>query len=106
MKWIIAVMAISVVYLQYRLWVGEGSLAEVANLQQQIEKQQQEIDELEERNRVLALEVDELKTGVKTIEERARTDMGMIKSGETLYIVVDEEDGAGDNNPPSPVEAE
>lgn len=95
MKWLIIALSIFVVYLQYRLWVGEGSLAEVVGLQDQITVQQLEIDELQERNRILALEVTELKTGVKTIEERARTDMGMIKEGETFYIVVDEDDLEG-----------
>ncbi|MGH1471156.1 MAG: cell division protein FtsB [Cellvibrionaceae bacterium] len=92
MKWVIAVLLIIIAYLQYRLWIGEGSIAEVVSLQDKITVQQNEISELEERNRILGLEVTELKTGVKTIEERARTEMGMIKKGETFYIVVDEED--------------
>lgn len=92
MKWIVAVLLIVIGYLQYRLWVGEGSIAEVMSLQKQITVQQNEIAELKERNRVLGLEVTELKTGVKTIEERARTEMGMIKKGETFFIVVDEDD--------------
>ncbi len=92
MRWIVAVLLIAIVYLQYRLWIGEGSIAEVVSLQDKISAQQNEISELEERNRVLALEVTELKTGVKTIEERARTEMGMIKKGETFYIVVDKDD--------------
>ncbi|MGI1677742.1 MAG: cell division protein FtsB [Cellvibrionaceae bacterium] len=92
MKWFVAALLIVIAYLQYRLWIGEGSIAEVVSLQNKITVQQNEISELEERNRVLGLEVTELKTGVKTIEERARTEMGMIKKGETFYIVVDEED--------------
>jgi len=92
MKWAIALLLVAIVYLQYRLWIGEGSIAEVVSLQDKISVQQEEISELEERNRVLALEVTELKTGVKTIEERARTEMGMIKKGETFYIVVDKDD--------------
>lgn len=90
MKWIIAVLLVLIAYLQFRLWVGEGSMAEVVSLEQQIKNQHQEIDELKERNRVLALQVDELKSGVKTIEERARTELGMIREGETFYIVDDD----------------
>ncbi|GAB1259071.1 cell division protein FtsB [Aurantivibrio plasticivorans] len=92
MKWLVAALAICIVYLQYRLWIGEGSIAEVVSLQDQIKQQYAEIDNLKERNRLLSIEVEELKTGLKTIEERARSELGMIKDGETLYIVVDEEE--------------
>lgn len=90
MKWVISILVICLVYLQYRLWIGEGSIAEVVRLQGQIEQQQAEISELKERNRVLALEVEELKTGYNTIEERARSEMGMVKEGETFYMIVDD----------------
>jgi cell division protein FtsB len=89
MKWLIAVLVICLAFLQYRLWVGEGSVAEVVQLQRQIEQQQVDIEHLQERNRILALEVRELKTGLDTIEERARNEMGMIKEGETFYMVID-----------------
>lgn len=91
MKWLITALVAVLIFLQYRLWVGEGSIAEVVQLQRQIEQQQSEIDRLRERNRLLSLEVRELKTGVDTIEERARNEMGMIKKGETFYMVVEEE---------------
>ncbi|GAB1266362.1 septum formation initiator family protein [Aurantivibrio infirmus] len=91
MKWIIIALVICFGFLQYRLWVGEGSIAEVVNLNQQITLQQSEIERLQEQNRVLALEVSELKTGVRTLESRARTEMGMIKEGETFILVLDDE---------------
>lgn len=98
MKWIIAALVICLLYLQYRLWVGEGSVAEVVKLQRQIEEQQLEIDQLQDRNSILALEVRELKNGLDTIEERARSEMGMIKEGETFYMVIDKEaQGNGDS---------
>lgn len=98
MKWLIATLVICLLYLQYRLWVGEGSVAEVVSLQRQIEQQQLEIDRLQDRNSILALEVRELKNGLDTIEERARSEMGMIKEGETFYMVIDEEaQGDGDS---------
>src|SRR5690606_41232554 len=70
--------------LEYRLWVGEGSLAHVAQLKQEIAEQQRENEKLLERNRVLAAEVIELKQGLETIEERARHELGMVKEGATL----------------------
>lgn len=89
MKWLIAALVVCLLFLQYRLWIGEGSLAEVVQLQREIREQQNEIERLQERNRILALEVRELKTGLDTIEERARSEMGMIKEGETFYMVID-----------------
>ena len=71
--------------LQYRLWVGNGSLAQVADLTQQIADQHAENEALLERNRVMDAEVTELKKGMETVEERARHELGMVKEGETLY---------------------
>jgi cell division protein FtsB len=92
MKWLIAALAVCLLFLQYRLWIGEGSLAEVVQLQRQIKEQQNEIERLQERNRILALEVRELKTGLDTVEERARSDMGMIKEGETFYMIIEKDE--------------
>ncbi len=58
-------------------------------LQKKIEQQQAENDVLRERNRVLALEVDALKNGLDGIEERAREQMGMIREGETFYMILE-----------------
>lgn len=91
MKWLALVLMLVLVGLQYRLWIGDGSLANVARLNDKIDKQQQENERLTERNRVLAAEVQALKNGLNAIEERARTDMGMVKKGETFFMVVDEE---------------
>jgi cell division protein FtsB len=71
--------------LQYRLWVGDGSLAQMADLKQQIAEQQGENQRLLERNRILEAEVLELKKGMETVEERARHELGMVKEGETLF---------------------
>ncbi|MCW8196722.1 cell division protein FtsB [Proteobacteria bacterium 005FR1] len=94
MKWLIAALVVCLFFLQYRLWIGEGSLAEVVQLQREIAEQQTEIERLQERNRILALEVRELKTGLDTLEERARSEMGMIKEGETFYLVIEPEQAA------------
>lgn len=101
MKWIVIALVLCFGYLQFRLWVGEGSIAEVVNLNKQIVQQQSEIESLNEQNRVLALEVSELKTGVRTLEERARSEMGMIKEGETFILVLDENGESSVNKGPS-----
>jgi len=89
MKWLILTLSVLLLGLQYRLWVGEGSLADVVRLSDGIEVQVQENDRLRERNRILAAEVDGLKSGLDAVEERAREDLGMIKPGETFFMVVE-----------------
>ncbi len=94
MKWILSLLLILLAALQYRLWVGDGSYAEMARLEAAIERQQAENDKMRERNRVLAVEVRELKNGLDAIEERARLEMGMIKEGEAFYMLVEPEQEA------------
>ncbi len=84
------VLMLAFVALQHRLWVGEGSFAEVWRLTTEIEKQEQENHVLGERNRRLTAEVKDLREGRAAVEERARKQLGMIKSDETLYIVNDD----------------
>ena len=83
--WLFLVLLALLGGLQYRLWVGNGSLAQATELRQQIADQEAENKRLEERNRVLDAEVSELKKGMETVEERARQELGMVKDGETLY---------------------
>jgi len=83
--WVFVVLIALLAGLQYRLWVGDGSLAQVTELKQQIADQQGENEQLKERNRILEAEVLELKSGMETVEERARQELGMLKEGETLY---------------------
>lgn len=82
-------MVIILVGLQYRLWVGEGSLAEVRGLKSKIVSQQQQNRQLLERNDILKAEVADLKQGLEAVEERARMELGMIGEGETFYQLVD-----------------
>ena len=77
-------------WLQYRLWVGEGSLAELASLRAEIAEQQREIERRRLRNRTLEAEVEDLRTGEDALEERARSELGMIKEGEIFLQVIEE----------------
>ncbi|WP_300656194.1 cell division protein FtsB [Pseudomonas sp.] len=83
--WLLVILILLLVGLQYRLWVGDGSLAQVTDLSHQIADQQGENQRLLERNRILEAEVLELKKGMETVEERARHELGMVNEGETLY---------------------
>jgi cell division protein FtsB len=89
MRWVVAILLALLGLLQYRLWVGEGSLAEVHGLHREIATQQAEIERLRARNRVLEAEVDDLKTGADALEERARSELGMIKQGEIFLQVIE-----------------
>lgn len=75
--------------LQYRLWVGEGSLAEVASLKRQLAQQRNELRDLHERNATLQAEVDDLKDGLAAIEARARSELGLIRKDETYFQLLD-----------------
>jgi cell division protein FtsB len=89
MKFLAAGLVIVLALLQYRLWLGDGGMREVHRLRAEIEVQRGQNRELKERNRTLAAEVLDLKKGTVAIEERARTDLGMVGRGETFYQVVE-----------------
>lgn len=76
-------------WLQYRLWLGNGGEREVAALQAQVQRQGRDNTGLKRRNDALAAEVEDLKSGEAAVEERARSELGMIKPGETFYRVVE-----------------
>ena len=82
-------------WLQYRLWFGNGGEREVAALQAQVHRQARDNAGLRQRNDALAAEVQDLKSGEAAVEERARSELGMIKPGETFYRVVE-------SQPPGP----
>ncbi len=88
MKYLWTVMLFLILGLQYRLWVGEGSFAEVWRLQDSVAQQQALNQQLAARNRQLDAEVLDLKNGVHAIEERARVELGMIGPNETFFMVV------------------
>ncbi len=89
MRWFWLLLFVILVGLQYRIWVGEGSLAEISGLKDRIDEQREQNQKLRERNELLKAEVSDLKQGLEAIEERARTELGMIKDGETFYQLLE-----------------
>ena len=88
MKFINLILITLLVALQYRIWSGHGSVPEVMELEAMKAAQLEENKQLEERNLTLAAEVMDLKDGLEAIEERARSEMGMIKKDETFYRII------------------
>ena len=79
------------VFLQNRLWEGEGGRDSVAALEQRVQQQARENEGLQQRNDALSAEVEDLKSGEAAVEDRARSELGMIRPGETFYRVVEPE---------------
>jgi cell division protein FtsB len=83
-----AVLAITLALLQGRLWFADKGLREVSGLKASVETQRAANLVQSERNRQLSAEVANLKTGLTALEERARSELGMVSSSETFYQVV------------------
>ncbi|WP_200285796.1 cell division protein FtsB [Rhabdochromatium marinum] len=89
MRWLVVALLALLGLLQYRLWVGDGSLAQLHTLKFQIAEYQVELERLRARNQALIAEVESLKNGLEAIEERARFDLGMIQDGEMFLQVIE-----------------
>jgi cell division protein FtsB len=88
MRWLLLLLLLLLVALQYQLWF-RGGMNDVWELEKALDEQRAENAGLRKRNEALAAEVEDLKTGRDAIEERARSELGMIKSGEKLIQVAE-----------------
>lgn len=89
MRWLVVVLVALLLALQYKLWVADGGLSDVWRIGRDVEAQKLTNESLRERNQALEGEVHDLKQGLEAIEERARSELGMIRDGETFYQVVE-----------------
>lgn len=87
MRFLMVVLAVVLVLLQARLWLSNGGLREVWRLESEVARRIEDNDRLAARNSALEAEVRDLKQGLAAAEERARTELGMIRSGETFYQI-------------------
>ncbi len=90
--------------LQYPLWLGKGSWLKVWDIGRQVEAQKQINEQTQKRNAALDAEVRDLKRGTDALEERARSELGMVKQGEVFFQIVGGEGAAtasGTVAPPS-----
>lgn len=74
--------------LQFQLWLGENSVRSLTLLEDELEAQRSSNEELMDRNQILEIEVLDLKNGLEAVEERARSELGMIGKGETFYMIL------------------
>jgi len=75
--------------VQHRLLIASGNLFELGELQGRVERERDAVDQLAERNAQLAAEVEDLRSGVTAVEDRARSELGMIRPGETFIRVIE-----------------
>lgn len=86
--WLSAALVLMLVGLQYRLWVADGGIAHSLRLRAEVERNRADVAKLRARNGALDASVRNLKSGLEEIEIRARESLGMIRQGETFYLVV------------------
>ncbi len=101
------ILAILLLLLQYPLWIGKGSWLKVWDMNRQLEAQQQVNQQTGARNALLDAEVRDLKQGTEAIEERARSELGMIKRDEVFYRILENPSAqiTGKQAMPSPASA-
>jgi len=89
-KTVLVILVVILVLLQLRLWFGPGSLSEISLLGDGIVVQTEENLSLQQRNQGLMEEVGDLRNGLDAIEERARSELGLIRRGETFFLMVED----------------
>jgi cell division protein FtsB len=89
MKLVLGVLLVVLLLLQLRIWRGEGSLGDLNRLESEITTQTADNAVLQKRNQKLMDEVTDLKSGLDSVEEHARSELGLVKQGETYYMIRD-----------------
>jgi cell division protein FtsB len=89
MKYLTYALIGFIVAIQYPLWIGKGSWLRVWDMSKQVDQQKEKNEKLAARNAGLDAEVRDLKQGIEAVEERARVEFGMVKSGETFYQIIE-----------------
>lgn len=84
---LLALLLALLVSFQAQLWLGRGSLPNVQNMQQKLDEQRQQNQQLQTQNERLGAEVGDLKEGLEIVEEKARTELGMVKPNEIFVQI-------------------
>jgi len=91
MRVVLGILVVLLLALQYKAWFGEAGYVQAAALEDKVDTQKTRAELLAQRNRLLTGEVLALKAGYAAVEARARSDLGMVKRGETFYLVTQDE---------------
>lgn len=89
LKLAVAILLTALVALQLQLWLGDRGMPGVYRLESEVAAQREHNARLVARNQRLAAEVHDLKEGLEAVEERARSDLGMVGRDETFYQLVE-----------------
>jgi cell division protein FtsB len=89
---LIVILLLMLIGLQSRLWLGPGSFAHVNGLQKKMAQADATNTTKEERNKILRKEIRDLKDGLETVEEKARSELGLIKENETFFLLVEKDE--------------
>lgn len=91
MRWLTLLLAGLLIAIQYPLWFGKGGWLRVAEIERQVATEKASNEKLRARNAALEAEVHDLKSGYEAIEERARSELGMIKQDEIFFQILQDE---------------
>ncbi len=91
MKWMVAILLVILISLQYRIWFGQTSFQKIQQQEEKVSKIKQENLELLQRNQKLLAEIKGLRKGEDSVEEMARFQLGLIKEGETFFRIIKKE---------------
>ncbi|MCE3000091.1 MAG: cell division protein FtsB [Betaproteobacteria bacterium] len=83
------VLAGLLLLIQYPLWLGKGGILRVWEMERQIAVQKETNSNLHARNAALEADVRDLKQGLEAVEERARSELGMIRKDEIFFQVIE-----------------
>jgi len=99
LKWVSLALLVLLALMQYHLWMGEGGIFELRSITARVDALNKTDQALRERNDQLVAEVIDLRTGLDAVEERARTDLGMVRNGEQFMWVPDVASSSPDSQP-------
>lgn len=89
MKILLACLTLVLISFQYQLWLGDDSVRALHLLEEEVAAQESDNADLDARNELLEIEIIDLKNGLEAVEERARSELGMIGEDETFYLIVE-----------------
>ena len=84
MRWFTALIVVLLLLVHTNLWLGHNGVRSVQQLKTELEKQEAANQSARLRNQRLQAEVQDLKDGLEMVEEKARSELGMIKPHEIL----------------------